>query len=470
MAISLGDALLKLGVDSKDLEQGMALLDKSVSQKLDKMGTKFLKTGAAMTAMGTAIIAGLWKLTDSYTKAGDEVAKMAKRTGLGVETLSEMRHVAGLSGTSLSELEVGIRKMQSTIVDAGYGLETYTRAFDELGLKLEDIKAMSPEQQFWTIAEAISEVEDPTLRAAIAVDMFGRSGTNMLPMLAEGKEGIAAMRQEAHDLNMVFTDETAKAAEDFQDSQERMQAALKGLGAAMSVQLMPIFEEFIKKITTVVGHITEWVKVNPELAGTLLKIGAILVAGGAILMGLGMLAKAIVAINAALIIMHSLAGPAGWIKIAAGAAIAAGAIAAMYAMMNKVTAGIEAPGGKIAKSYTYQGAEYTPEEWENMQDFYRRKGLEPPIGIPSYQFGGTVPGPIGAPVPIIAHGGEEYMGVQNMGKPMGNTVNINLGLLPGDDVTIRKFAKMIKDVLGEDGRRNAFGQVNQGYFFGRSSV
>ncbi|MCJ7669565.1 MAG: phage tail tape measure protein [Dehalococcoidia bacterium] len=86
------------------------------------------------------------------------------------------------------------------------------------------------------------------------------------------------------------------------------------------------------------------------------------------------------------------------------------------------------------------------------------------------QFGGTIPGPIGAPVPIMAHGGEEYLGVQNIGRSMGNNIVINLGLLPGDDVTIRRVARAIKDVMGEDGRRNAFAQVNQGYFYGKSAI
>jgi len=91
------------------------------------------------------------------------------------------------------------------------------------------------------------------------------------------------------------------------------------------------------------------------------------------------------------------------------------------------------------------------------------------MNLPNRQFGGIVPGPIGHPIPIMAHGGEEYLGVQNIGRSMGNTVTINLGVLPGDDVTIRKVARAIKDVMGEDGRRNMFSPINLGYGSGNSS-
>ena len=68
------------------------------------------------------------------------------------------------------------------------------------------------------------------------------------------------------------------------------------------------------------------------------------------------------------------------------------------------------------------------------------------------QKGGIVPGPIGAPIPIIAHGGEQYAGV---GKSFGST-NIYIGNFMGDESSLRAFTRKLKEILGQDGRRTSF--------------
>lgn len=429
MVQQIGDGKITINADDK-----ASAKMKGIENSLDSMGKKATKAGAIMLAAGVAIMAGIFKMADSYTKAGDEVAKMAKRTGFGVETLSELRHVAKLSGSSIESLEKGIKRMSSTIEDAKDGLETYTRSFDKLGLSVDDIAAMAPEEQFWAIANAIADLEDPTTRAALAMDFFGRAGTDMLPMLAAGEQGIAAMRQEAHDLGLVFTEESAVAAERFQDSITRLKGALAGLGAEIAKTLTPILEEYIEKAEEIAVKMRIWTEAHPELAKGLLKLAGILMVGGALLLGLGALFKAIVALNAALIVMHALAGPAAWAKMAIGLAAAAALIYGMYKLTTW-----EPGGGIVERRY------------------------------PEMQTGGIVPGPFGKPVPIIAHGGELVSGLQ--GQAMGTTVNISMGNYLGDEASLREFARMMKDIMNQDGRRTSFASVNRlGYFQGSSAI
>lgn len=432
--MNLGDAKYTVSLDDKATAKMNGIMG-----SMDKMGAKMTKTGAIMLAAGTAVMAGMFKLADSYTKAGDEVAKMAKRTGFTTESLSELRHAAKLSGTDISSLEKGVKRMSSSIEDAKDGLETYTRSFDKLGISVEDVVAMEPEEQFWTIANALADLEDATTRAALAQDFFGRAGTDLLPMLAEGTEGIAAMRQEAHDLGIVFDAEAAAKAEEFQDAITKLQGSLQGLGAEIIDDLTPTILSWIEKLTEVIGKVKEWAAANPELAKQLFAIGALLAIGGAILMGLGMLAKAIVAINAALIVMHALAGPAGWAKLAIGVAAAAGAI---YGF-RKLTEGMGMPEMKLL-----------PEGATGRQ-----------AHIPNFQYGGIVPGAIGSPVPIMAHGGEQFLGA---GRAAGLTVNI--GSYMGDETSRRELTRDLEDIMRQDGRRTSFDSVNSlGYFPGSSA-
>jgi hypothetical protein len=423
MAINLGDALLKLSVDSTELEKGL----KNVQTTCTNLGKK-------MMLLGTAIAGGLIGATIASAKLGEEISNMAKRTGLSMVALSELRYMADLSGTSLEGLEAGIRRMQSVIADAANGMPAATEALGRLGLSIADLMALSPEEQFYTLALAVANMGDETLRAAMAQEIFGRTGTDLLPLFAEGAEGIAKMRQEAHEYGRIIDEEAATKSKTFMDALTKLKESFGGIVDAIGIALMPILTNLIEnKILPIITHITDWVTAHKDLVITFGKIALAIVGAGGVLLALGALSRAIIAINAALIILQSLAGPAGWAKLAIGIGIAAAAIVGM----NKLIGSVETPETEV----------------------------------PGMQYGGIVPGPKGRPVPIIAHGGEEFLGVQGLaGGAAARTVNMNVGLLPGDDVTMKRLVRVIKDMLGEDARRTSFGQVNRGYFFGRSSI
>ena len=78
------------------------------------------------------------------------------------------------------------------------GLKTSTDLLDMLGVSAEQFKQASPEERFKLLAEAISQIEDPTLRAGIALNVFGRSGRELLPMLAARFDKYAIIRSLSH--------------------------------------------------------------------------------------------------------------------------------------------------------------------------------------------------------------------------------------------------------------------------------
>lgn len=427
--MDIGDAKITINADDK----ASAKL-KGVGTSLSDMGAKATKAGAIMMAAGVAIAAGIWKMADSYTKAGDEIAKMAKRTGIATEELSIMRHIAGLSGTSLESVEKGIKRMASTLEDAKDGLETYTRSFDKLGLSVEDIIAMSPEEQFWAISTAIAAIEDPTERAALAQDMFGRAGTDLLPILADGKTGLDEMRASAEETATIFDVDAAEASEKFQDAVFKLKEELAKMGGEIIDDLVPILTEYMGKIKDVIGKITEWAELHPDLAKNIGILVAVLVGAGGLLLAFGMIAKAIVAINVALAVMHGLSGPAGWVKMAAGLAIAGVAIVGMKKLMEELGPQVEMP------------------EME----------------MPAMQHGGVVPGAFGQPVPIMAHGGELFSGLH--GEAMGTSLTVNVGNFMGDESALREFSGKLQEIMRETNRGTSFSGINRLEYFPGSSA
>jgi len=204
---------------------------------------QFKRMGLAITAMGTAALFTYKKMVDKYIEVGDQIDKMRKRTGFSAEALSELSYAAEISGADLGLLEKGVKRMAKTITDAGEGMATYIRAFDRMGIKIEDIQGLKPEEQFRIITEAMAELGDETVQAATAQDIFGRAGTMLLPLMKEGKEGIQKLREEAHELGIVFDEEAAAKAAKLKDAQTALKKAMQGLGFAIVEDTIPVLTQ-----------------------------------------------------------------------------------------------------------------------------------------------------------------------------------------------------------------------------------
>ena len=180
----------------------------------------------ATVIAGTATAAGgaIFALTKKAAEMGDTFDKMAGRVGASTEFLSGMAHAAELGGASINEVEIGMRRMARTASDADNGLATATRSFEQLGITVTDNSGQlkSSEALFWEITEALGGIESETKKAALAQELFGRSGTQLLPMLNQGADAIRAQMAEAERLGIVYTEAAAKQSADFIDAQTRM--------------------------------------------------------------------------------------------------------------------------------------------------------------------------------------------------------------------------------------------------------
>ena len=348
MAFTVGAIVSKLQLDKKGWDQsvqGVKSDQTAMAGFADKHGAAIKKMGAVMTAAGGLIVGSLGGMIKSYVTTGDWIDKMSKRTGIGAAALSELAFAADISGATLDDVEKAIKRMAGSIIDADEGLESYARAFRQMGLETDALMKMNPEQQFLAISEAIAELEDPTLRAALAQDVFGRAGTTLLPMMAEGKEGLRALREEAHTLGIVFDEEAAAKAAKLKDEQTRLKDAMKGVGFAMAETLIPAVTKTVTKITDIIKKVSEWIKENPKLAGTIVKVsaglGALMLVLGPFMMMLPGLIAAGPAIGAG---FTAMLGPIGLVVAAVAAAVV------VFAKLKKAQNEAQKAGERLAEA------------------------------------------------------------------------------------------------------------------------
>jgi len=293
--ISVGDAVLKLGVDKGDLDKGLQGIKGTIQQHSKAIGM-------AMTAAGGAILAAGALSVKTYAAMGDEVAKLSRKTGITTETLSELRHVAEISGTSLEGLEKATKRMSTAIGDAQDGLTETIRDFDKLGISVEELKGLSPEEAFLKLGEAIAGIEDPLVRANVAQGIFGRAGMDLIPMFDQGAEAMAELRQEAHALGIVFDQEAAAKAEEMTDAMTRMNESVSGLKMAIAEHIIPILMPMVDRLKEIILQIKDWMKEHSKLTDIIIKfagaMAALMVVGGPMLIFAPTIGKIIVAFKA----------------------------------------------------------------------------------------------------------------------------------------------------------------------------
>jgi ribosomal protein L12E/L44/L45/RPP1/RPP2 len=128
--------------------------------------------------------------------AADEINKLSQKIGISVEALSTLRFAAELSDVSLDTLRIGIKKLSQGITEASTGTGKAAEVFAALGIEVKTATgALVPtETVLLKVAEVFAGLEDGAVKSALAVELFGRSGLDLIPFLNQGADGIAASR------------------------------------------------------------------------------------------------------------------------------------------------------------------------------------------------------------------------------------------------------------------------------------
>lgn len=246
---TIGSLAVNIVARTDRLTKGLRQAEKSVkgfATRIVSATAKVAKFGAAITAAGVA--AGTVFVRNQLA-AMDAIAKTSDRLGITTEALTGLMHASDLAGISQTELETGMRRMLKTVSDAQVGLSTATRAFEGLGLSASQLATLSPDQQFVLIADALNRVESQADKTRMAMDIFGRSGSQFLSLTQHGSEGIREMMQEAERLGQTFDENTKNQIEATVDAITRMKAAFAGVVRTVTIQLAPGIERMANSLT-----------------------------------------------------------------------------------------------------------------------------------------------------------------------------------------------------------------------------
>jgi len=162
----------------------------------------------------------LVEMTGQALHTADEMGKLAQKTGTATEQISALAHAAKLSDVGIGDLEVGIK-----------GLSQW---MEKNGIIGRDVIEVMLEQ-----ADAMAGMADGAGKTNRAMEIFGRSGQQMIPLLNQGSEALREQMEEARRLGVVVGSETARSAEIFNDRITVMKTRFEGVFLELAEKMLP---------------------------------------------------------------------------------------------------------------------------------------------------------------------------------------------------------------------------------------
>lgn len=263
MAESLRDYLVRFLYKTDDAGA------KRAQSQLDNMRRALEKLGAASFVLNeiTGAVSGLLspfrgvaEMINRTAREGDDLQDLADRTGIATDKLEQFAYMAKLAGSSSETFVKSMGVLEKNMGEAANGSAAQAEMFAKLGISLRGAngKLKTTDEILPDISRALEKLPSHAQKTAYAMELFGKSGAEMLNFLAYGPERIAGIRRELELIGGITSQDFLDAASEYADNVDRLTQAWKGVRQAISGPI-------IMAINKVAAAFLQWWKVNGEL-------------------------------------------------------------------------------------------------------------------------------------------------------------------------------------------------------------
>lgn len=399
MSKVVGEVAIEVGADigplvremtrAKGVLSGFGRAADKIGGGLDRFGSKATALGAKLSIVSgaiAAVTAGAFTLAKSGAAAGDAIGDAAKAAGMSTTAFQEYRYAledaADMSG---EEFASAAAKLNKTLGEAREGGTAAVKAFEAIGVSQEQLASSSftADQAMAAFVAKMEATTDPATAAAMATDLFGKSGATLGAALSGVPGQVGALVERARELGVVMGPEAIDAAGKFDTKMKELGAQFEAVKMKIAEVLLPVIvnklipvlqETVLPAIVAVVEKIGDWIEwfgqLDPAIQTVVGAITTAFAVGGPVLLAIGAVSTAIGAMVAAtgpvglMIVAATLLG-AAWVKwgddfkAAVGGAVdwVTGKFEAFLAMMDRIIQKARDVGTAIANSLTFQAGD-----------------------------------------------------------------------------------------------------------------
>ena len=248
----------------KQLEKINQIKFNAIGDSVQKVGGQIQSAGQALapfSALAAATAAGTVTLGVKAAAAGAEIDDLALRLGVSAEKIQEWQYVTAQAGVDWEVFNKALIKGRAALLDLSSGtVNNATKAIQGLGLSLDNFG--SQEEMFDGLIDALAGMENKTLQAAYANEIFGDKIANqMLPYLNAGTDAINQFKSEFAQMSPLTNEQVAALAvldDKIYLLKESLKKVTQQLGAAVMPLVQSIVDALQNKLIPKLQSLAEW--------------------------------------------------------------------------------------------------------------------------------------------------------------------------------------------------------------------
>ena len=199
----------------KGVQNAAKDVSKNFKSFAGNLGKLTLGAVGGLVAAGTGVV----KMAKSVADTGNTIANSANVANMSTQAYQELSYAMAQTGTPAGKLGYGIRRLNDYMSAATTGCENSIKKFTDMGITLDQLREMSPDQVFMSMADHMQGLESDTDRTRKALDFFGRNaGPYLAQSLARGSEGLQSLIEDGRQLGAFMSDEAIEASQNFSNA------------------------------------------------------------------------------------------------------------------------------------------------------------------------------------------------------------------------------------------------------------
>jgi hypothetical protein len=237
---SIDPLIVKLIADNREFIDSMNKSQSVADRRLDQIEKRSVKMGQGIksgfnlakgAAVGFVASLGVDAVVQAV-KAGLDYAsslgEVAQQLGVTTDALQEYRYAGSQAGLATEEVDMALGQLTRRIGEGVNGTKAQVEAFEKLGISLKDAKGnvISTGDAIPLIADGLQKIKSPAEQSALLLDLFGKSGAKLLPLLSEGSKGVNQLRDAAQKLGLVLSSEQIAKADETADKLDAVRQVL----------------------------------------------------------------------------------------------------------------------------------------------------------------------------------------------------------------------------------------------------
>lgn len=258
-----------------DLDEGK--LDKA-EKRVDALKERSELLTKSLEAVGVALgLREIGEFIHSQIEMGDQLAHTSEMLGVSTDELQRFQYAANIADVSAEGASTALGFLNKAVGHAGEGNAEAAATFAKLHVQLKntDGSARPLSQIIGDVADGLAALPDHGAKTVAAMNLFGRSGRELIPLLNKGRAGVEELYGEFDKLGGGLSDEFIHAAEEADHETKKLKFTMKSLSSEIGAALLPTVSELAEGAANGLVQFREWTKNTHLLRNSLITLAAI---------------------------------------------------------------------------------------------------------------------------------------------------------------------------------------------------